>query len=65
MLGGFKEEWWGYKIVKEIEKKGKKYYVCEECEFAYMDRETAQKCQDWCNEHHSCNIEITKNAVKI
>jgi len=52
-------------MVKEIEKQGKKYYICEECGFAYMDKETAQKCEDWCNKHHSCNLEITKSAVQI
>ncbi|MCH7940475.1 MAG: hypothetical protein IH842_00660 [Thaumarchaeota archaeon] len=52
-------------MVEEIKKEGKKYNICEECGFAYMDKETAQKCEDWCNKHHSCNLEITKSAVQI
>ena len=43
-------------MVKEI-------YVCEECQFAYKERESAEKCEAWCKEHKSCNIEITKNSV--
>jgi len=45
-------------MVKEI-------YICEICKFAYKDKETAAKCEEWCRKYHSCNIEITKNAVKI
>lgn len=52
-------------MVKEIEKKGKIYYICEECGFAYESKDIAQKCEDWCKENHSCNIEITKSAVQI
>ena len=52
-------------MVKEVEKDGKKYYKCEECDFLYKDKELSKKCESWCNEHHSCNLEITKHAVKI
>lgn len=48
----------------EIEKDRKKYYKCEECGLIYLDRETAEKCQAWCSEHKSCNLEIIKHAVK-
>jgi hypothetical protein len=43
--------------------KAKKLYVCSECGFAYRDAELAKKCSAWCKEHHSCNLEITKQAV--
>lgn len=52
-------------MVKEVEKEGKKYYRCEACGFFYKTRELAQKCQDWCERTKSCNIEITKHAVKF
>ena len=52
-------------MVKEEIKDNKKYYICEECDFAYESKEIAEKCQSWCKEHHSCNIEITKHAMKI
>ena len=52
-------------MVSEKIKDGKKYFICEECDFAYLDKETAQKCTDWCNKYHQCNLEITKAAVNL
>ena len=43
-------------MVKEI-------YVCEVCSFAYNKKELAEKCESWCKEHNSCNIEITKKSI--
>lgn len=40
----------------------KELYQCEECGFHYEDREWAEKCEAWCREHKSCNIEITAHA---
>ena len=51
------------KMVKEEIINGKKYSQCEECKFYYKDKKWAEKCQAWCKEKHSCNVEITKNAV--
>ena len=53
------------KMVKQIKKGNSAYYSCEECGFAYETRELAQECQDWCREHSSCSLEITKHAVQI
>jgi len=39
-------------------------YVCEECKFKYKDKIIAQKCENWCKKHKSCNLKITKYAVK-
>ncbi len=50
-------------MVKETEKKDRKLYVCEECGMAYEKREWAEKCQQWCREHQSCNLEIIQHAV--
>lgn len=52
-------------MVKEIDKNDKKYFQCESCGFYYEGEEIAGKCQAWCDEHHSCNIEITKQAVQL
>jgi len=30
----------------------------------YAEKEIAEKCQAWCSEHKSCNLDITKYAVK-
>ena len=37
-------------------------YQCEECKLFYRDREWAEKCEIWCKENKSCNIEITNHA---
>jgi len=50
-------------MVKKEKINDKEYYLCEGCKFYYKDKNQAEKCQDWCNKNHSCNIEITKSAV--
>lgn len=50
-------------MVKEIKKDGKTHHVCEECGFAYEQKEWAEKCQQWCKENQSCNLEITQHAL--
>ena len=52
-------------MVKEIKKNEKTLYICEECGFAYDHKEWAQKCQQWCKQHQSCNLEITQHAVPL
>ena len=52
-------------MVKEIEKNNRIYYICEECNFAYSDKDTAKKCEDYCKKYKSCSLEITKKAIKI
>jgi len=51
-------------MVKKVEKDNEALYQCEECGMHYESEETAQKCQAWCGENHSCNIEIIKEAVE-
>ncbi len=43
---------------------GKKLYQCRECGFKYEDKEWAEKCEAWCKEHKSCNLEIIKHAIR-
>ncbi|MBI2647050.1 hypothetical protein HYW99_01110 [Candidatus Woesearchaeota archaeon] len=52
-------------MVKIKIKNNKEYFICEECNFAYIDEDIAKKCEDWCRKHHSCNIEITKRAIRL
>lgn len=40
-----------------------KVFVCPECGLKYKEREWAKKCQAWCGEHKSCNVEIIKQAI--
>lgn len=46
-----------------IEKAGRRF-ECEECGLGYEEKEWAEKCEAWCKEHKSCNIEITSHAAK-
>lgn len=50
-------------MVKKTTKNGQTLFVCQECESAYAEREWAVKCEKWCKEHHTCNIEIIRHAV--
>lgn len=37
-------------------------HICPECGFHYRDKAWAEKCEVWCKEHKSCNLEITAHA---
>lgn len=37
-------------------------YTCKECGFIYESKEWAQKCEDWCKEKQSCNLDIIKHG---
>ena len=50
---------------KEIIKNKNKFYQCDECKLFYKSRNIAEKCENWCKEHNSCNLEIIKHAVKL
>ena len=39
-------------------------YKCSECGLSYKEKEWAEKCQKWCSEHNSCNLEIIKHAIE-
>lgn len=41
-----------------------KLYQCPECGLHYKNVEQAKKCEVWCREHHSCNLEITSQAIE-
>jgi len=47
-------------MVKEVNSK----FQCEECELFFKDKEWAEKCEKWCSENKSCNLDIMKHAVK-
>ena len=51
-------------MVRIIQEEGKQTYRCDECGFLYEDKEIADKCEAWCKEHHSCNLEITAHALE-
>jgi len=37
-------------------------HQCNECGLHYKDKDTAEKCEAWCKEHKTCNVEITSRA---
>ena len=51
-------------MVKEEQYEGKTIYACSICGFGYETTELAQQCENYCKEHSSCSLEITKNAVR-
>ncbi len=50
-------------MVRKKGKNGKTYAVCEECGFGYADESWADRCEAWCREHKTCNLEIIKHSV--
>ncbi len=51
-------------MVREIDYQSKEYYYSEYCKLIYMDKTWAEKCEKWCKDNQSCNIEITKHSIK-
>ena len=45
----------------EVDSKG--LFVCGECKLKYLERAIAEKCEKWCSEHKSCNLEIIRKAA--
>jgi len=52
-------------VVKGLYQNGRTYHICEECGFAYEQKEWAEKCQQQYKENQSCNLEITQHAVPL
>ena len=52
-------------MVKEAKINNKTYYQCEICKFYYLDKNWAEKCEEFCKKHNACSIEITKHAVRL
>ncbi len=45
-------------------KDNKGLHRCPECGLHYEDKDWKDKCEAWCREHHSCNLEITSHSVE-
>jgi P-type Cu2+ transporter len=39
-------------------------YTCSECGLHYTDKAKAEKCEIWCSEYKSCNLEIIAHALE-
>jgi len=51
-------------MTKDKKQHSVKIYQCGECGLSYEDKEISEKCQAWCKEHKSCNLEIIKHSIK-
>ncbi|MBI2046825.1 hypothetical protein HYT26_01520 [Candidatus Pacearchaeota archaeon] len=51
-------------MLKTIKKKNSAPYTCKICKLSYKDKRWADKCEAWCRNSKSCNLEITKHAIK-
>ena len=60
--GGYEKDNYNIHNISDI-KKDKKTYVCGECGYEYREKEWAIKCQKWCFEHKSCNMDIIKHGI--
>ncbi len=52
-------------MIKENQIKDRRYYQCEACNFFYEEKENAEKCEKWCKENKSCNLEIIRKSIKV
>ena len=52
-------------MVEETNFEGKILFKCMKCRYLYKDKKIAEKCEKWCEKHHSCNLLITKHAIKL
>lgn len=50
-------------MVKVMRQEDRELYQCEECGFRYAEKEWAERCEAWCREHKSCNLQIIAHAV--
>ncbi len=51
-------------MIKAVKQNAKELYQCQECGFHYEQKEWAKKCEEWCKEHHSCNLKITSHSIE-
>jgi hypothetical protein len=52
-------------VVKEKEIDDKTLFVCVVCGLGYLDKKTADQCEEWCKKTGTCNVDITKKAVYL
>jgi len=39
-------------------------FTCHECGLKYSDTEWRDKCEKWCKDNKSCNLNIIKHSIK-
>ncbi len=48
--------------MKELNEDNQILYQCEECSLKYEEKEWAEKCENWCKENNSCNLDIIQHS---
>lgn len=48
--------------MKKLDEDNQVLYQCEECSLKYVEKEWAEKCEAWCKENKSCNLDIIQHA---
>ena len=49
-------------VRKVLDQNKKEFYECEACGYRYDKKEWAEKCELWCTEHKTCNVEIISHG---
>ena len=52
-------------MIKEKQISDKLILICDVCELGYLDKETAEKCKEWCNNNGTCSLENNQHARKM
>ena len=52
-------------MVDETNLDGKIVYKCMKCGYLYRNKHKAIECEEWCTQTKSCNLIITKYAIKL
>ena len=52
-------------MVNEEKRGDNKYFRCEVCDFYYKNKTLAKKCEDFCKENKSCNLDIVQYAINF
>ena len=50
-------------MAKILSENNRTLYQCEICGYRYGERAWAEKCEAWCKEHRSCNLEIIVHGL--
>ena len=52
-------------MVRKEVKGDKNHFRCEICDFYYLKESLAKKCEEFCKENNSCNLDIVQYAVNF
>lgn len=39
-------------------------FQCRICGLHYTEKALADRCQEWCSKHDSCNLEIARHSIE-